>query len=216
MIRSSRSRWISGIGAAVLSGGLLVAGYGTGVPPAEATGTWVNPFPIIIEKLNQILAKLSTSGGGGNHTLRWDTNNASATRFTTAFTGAALDNNTGLVWEQAPDITGGPNSNGTRSWRAATFYCINDVTVGGTKGWRLPSVVELASLEDPANSNPALPTGHPFSNVQSAHYWSASTDADVPTGAWFVNFLTGGVGAEGKTDAGQVWCVRGGMHADQY
>jgi hypothetical protein len=48
MLRSSRSKWISGIGAAVLSGGLVVAGYGTGVPPAEATITLVNPFPIII------------------------------------------------------------------------------------------------------------------------------------------------------------------------
>ena len=44
------------------------------------------------------------------------------------------------------------------------------MTVGGTKGWRLPSVAELASLVDPANSNPALPTGHPFSNVQSPFY----------------------------------------------
>lgn len=75
MLRSSRSKWVSGIGAVVLSGGLLVAGYGTGILPAEATITFVNPFPIIIDKLNQILAKLSTSGGGGgNHTLRWDSN----------------------------------------------------------------------------------------------------------------------------------------------
>src|SRR5437868_6687660 len=116
MRRSRRSKWLSGIGAVVLIGGLVLANYGIGVPPAEATGTLVNPFPIIIEKLNQILAKLSTSGeGAGNHTLRWDTNNASATRFTTAFPGAVLDNNTGLVWEQAPDGT-------PRTWGVATFY----------------------------------------------------------------------------------------------
>lgn len=38
-------------------------------------------------------------GGAGNHTLRWDSNNVSATRFTVLATihGAVLNNNTGLV-----------------------------------------------------------------------------------------------------------------------
>jgi hypothetical protein len=124
MMRSSRSKWVSGIGAVVLVGGLILANSGSGVPPAEAAGTFVNPFPIIIAKLNEILAKLSGSGGG-NHTLRWDTNNASATRFTTAFTGAVLDNNTGLVWEQAPDGT-------PRNWASATILCVNQ-EIGGTR-----------------------------------------------------------------------------------
>lgn len=128
MMRSRGSRWQSGIGAVVLIGGLVLANYGSGVTPAEATGTFVNPFPIIIAKLNQILAKLSTSGGGaGNHPLRWDTNNALDTRFTTAFTGAVLDNNTGLVWEQASDFE--PRTR-DRNWEFATFYCVNK-NVGG-------------------------------------------------------------------------------------
>jgi hypothetical protein len=63
-MRSSRSKWVSGIGAVVLVGGLILANSGSGVPPAEAAGTFVNPFPIIIAKLNEILAKLSGSGGG--------------------------------------------------------------------------------------------------------------------------------------------------------
>ena len=66
-----------------------------------------NPFRQIIDLLNQILTKLNSSGGESNHTLRWDTNNLSASRFTTAFTGAVLDHNTGLVWEQAPNTNGG-------------------------------------------------------------------------------------------------------------
>ena len=198
MMRSSRSRWISGIGAVVLSGGLLVAGYGTGVPLAEATITLVNPFPIIIDKLNEILAKLSTSGGGGNHTLRWDTNNPSATRFTTAFPGAVLDNNTGLVWEQAPD--GAP-----RNW--------------ATVGWRLPSMVELISVQDgsPAPVAPFVP-GTVFTGVQLIGYWSATTFAGGPTDAWVVFFSSSsGLDHRSKAiDGFYAWCVRGGMNADTY
>jgi hypothetical protein len=116
------------------------------------------------------------------------------------------------VWEQAPAAT--PQT----SWLLATFHCINGVTVGGTKGWRLPSVAELASLVDSANSNPALPTGHPFSNVQSARYWSASTLADDPANAWLVLFFDGLVFNINKTDSviSHAWCVRGGMNADRY
>jgi len=108
MRRSRRSKWISGIGAVVLIGGLVLAGSGSGVTPAAAAVVAPappNPLTVIIDKLNQILALLTGAAGQSNHTLRWDTNHASATRFTTAFTGAVLDNNTGLVWEQAPDPT---------------------------------------------------------------------------------------------------------------
>ena len=90
------------LGALVL-GGVLVASYGSGVAPAEVQTPTTST--IIIAKLNQILALLTGAASQGNHTLRWDTNNASETRFVTAFTGAVLDKNTGLVWEQAADAT---------------------------------------------------------------------------------------------------------------
>jgi hypothetical protein len=70
--------------------------------------------------------------GQNNHTLRWDTNNPSATRFTvlTAFASEAVrDNNTGLVWERE-------TSGIFRDWHASIAYCLN-VRVGGTVGWRL-------------------------------------------------------------------------------
>lgn len=52
--------------------------------------------------------------------------------------------------------------------------------------------------------------------VQSANYWSASTNAEDPTDAWNVHFFNGNVDTGLKTYSGQVWCVRGGMNADQY
>ena len=125
-------------------------------------------------------------------------------------TGAVLDKNTGLVWEQAAD--GAP-----RAWVAATTYCVNKAVpaVGGTRGWRLPSVVELASVQDPSLPSPLVPASV-FSGVQSAGYWSATTSAENPTDAWGVGFGFVDVFHANKTDSFQVWCVRGGMHADSY
>jgi hypothetical protein len=198
----------------------------SGVTPAGATDL-VNPFPIIIAKLNQILAKLSTSGGGaGNHTLRWDTNNASATRFTVlaAIPGAVLDNNTGLVWEQAPDGTPRKWRNLTASHLGATNYYVNK-NVGGTVGWRLPSVVELKSVQDgsPTAEAPFVPasaftlsTSDSTPGVQPNDYWSAAS-AENPSNAWYVDFGHGFVGFNDKALLSfHTWCVRGGMHADAY
>ena len=209
-MRSKRATWLSGLGAVVVSGGLLVAGVGLSGGQAAAA---VNPFTEILAKLEQIL----TAIGGikeGNHTLRWDTNNPSASRFVTAFTGAVLDKNTGLVWEQAPDTT-------RRSWFDAASYCVNK-DVGGTRGWRLPSVAELTSLIDPSLAAPFVPASV-FTGVQSDAYWSASTVYVTPTFAWDVLFLTannidGYVGNVLKTvnNADYAWCVRGGGPLSEY
>jgi len=136
---------------------------------------------------------------------------SNSSRFTCVMGNASVrDNETGLVWEQSPVTT-------AHSWNPARFECTGRTT-GGRKGWRLPSVHELASLMDPNNpsGNPNLPPGHPFSAVQSSNYWSASNDADDPAGAWFVTFLVGAVETEQKTATFFVWCVRGGMNAGKY
>jgi hypothetical protein len=106
---------------------------------------------------------------------------------------------------------------GLLHWFQARFTCINK-SIGNQKAWRLPSIAELASLVQTALASPApsLPTGHPFLNIQSSIYWSATTSAANPTFAWFVNFGNGDVSAFEKNSAFHVWCVRGGMNADQY
>jgi len=121
---------------------------------------------------------------------------------------AVLDKETGLVWEQSPDT-------GTRTWINSQTHCyIREV--GGRKGWRLPTVEELASLVDPDQANPALPSGHPFSSVQTTlAYWSATTSAELNSNAWHVGFAAGAIGAEvGKTASNFTWCVRGGHGYD--
>lgn len=102
-------------------------------------------------------------------------------------------------------------------WNVALGTCISK-NVGGRKGWRLPPIPELASLIDPSvgSPGPTLPPGHPFLNVLTPSYWSATTDYDGPTIAWHADFNLGDVGGTFKTGSNRVWCVRGGMNAEQY
>ena len=141
----------------------------------------------------------------------WDKQINSPGRFQVLgdFAGAAVfDKETGLVWEQSPSTT-------TFTWIGAQINC-NQRTTGGRLGWRLPTVQELASLVDPNNpdGNPDLPPGHPFSNVGSINYWSATTNADVTGNAWLVNFANGDVVTGDKTGTRRIWCVRGGQGVD--
>lgn len=124
---------------------------------------------------------------------------------------AVLDRETGLVWEQSPSTTEHP-------WVAALVICA-DKTVGGRKGWRLPSFAELASLVDPsAAPGPTLPVGHPFTYVESRlGTWAATEDAVNPAStAWGVFFGTGDVGRMTKDNINKMWCVRSPMNASAY
>ena len=122
---------------------------------------------------------------------------------------AVLDRETGLVWEKSP-------STSTESWENAQFYC-NNLAVGNRKGFRLPTLQELASLVyvDTPQPIPTLPSGHPFQNVRSSSgYWSATTLAFSTSSAWAVYFSYGDVGNSSKPDGHFVWCVRGGQGVD--
>ncbi len=125
-----------------------------------------------------------------------------------------LDNNTGLVWEQSPAIiTPGP------TWSDARIKCV-DKNVGGTRGWRLPSVVELVSLivPDPVSGMPVIPVE--FTGVQSSTYWSATTNADqsgsTNVSKLIVSFDDGTVSSLAKGNTTYFWCVRGPMSESAY
>lgn len=123
---------------------------------------------------------------------------------------AVLDRETGLVWERSP-------STELFTWHVAHVRCNEFVTLGNRLGWRLPTVNELASLVDPSRSDPALPAGHPFTNVLlSEYYWSATTDSRVIDNKWVVGFFGDGDVGNGRNKNGSrfVWCVRGGHGTD--
>jgi hypothetical protein len=145
----------------------------------------------------------------------WDNqiNNPSRFKVLNEFGGAAvLDKETGLVWEQAP-------STAEFSWFDAHVHC-NRLIAGDRLGWRLPTLQELASLLDPSVPvpGPALPPGHPFSNVQSdgpqTHYWAATTDALNPSFAWVISFRSASGVTNGIPKTASIlfaWCVRAGQ-----
>lgn len=141
---------------------------------------------------------------------------------------AVLDKETGLVWEKTPSPnTGGPLGTALfTSWYAAIVHAYS-TEVGGRKGWRLPTVEELASLVDSTQNNPALPINHPFVNVKwDDGYWSSTTNPPdiIVTGnarefgadtALYVHFEFGQVYFNApKTGRHYVWCVRGGHGYD--
>lgn len=142
----------------------------------------------------------------------WSKKLPSDSRFTvlSAFGNAAVrDGETGLVWEKTLETT-------ELSWSDARTACA-DKDVGGRKGWRLPSISELSSLVDPSmRTGSTLPLGHPFTNAQADVYWSATTMAGNPNSAWLVFLDTGRVSYAFKSITFHVWCVRGGINADQY
>ena len=148
-------------------------------------------------------------------TPSWDQTLPAATRFivlTNMNSDAVLDRETGLVWEKVPSSALPSN------WFNAYGHCVT-LNLGGRKGWRLPTIQELASLVDPSQVNPALPSGHPFT-VPSfiVAYWSATTIAFNTNSAWAVGFNAPGsdgvVGSVLKDEPASPWCVRGGSAVD--
>lgn len=126
--------------------------------------------------------------------------------------GTVTDNLTSLIWLKDADAGDGPET-----WADALTLCnslangqqgLNDGSSAGD--WRLPTVKELHTLIDFSQYSPALPSGHPFTGVQSSFYWSSTTYAGNTDYAWGVAMASGGVGAGTKTDPYYVWPVRGG------
>ncbi len=100
--------------------------------------------------------------------------------------GTVTDNVTKLMWEQAA-------STSTYSWTDAMIYC-SSRTTAGNGDWRVPSMIELASLLDLGRSSPAINTIY-FPSTPPTRFWSSSGNAGIYAG-WFVDFSGGPLQAD--------------------
>ncbi len=120
---------------------------------------------------------------------------------------AILDRETELIWERTPSAQGA-------GWTHAPLLCATK-TVGGQRGWRLPSFLELMTLVDPSGEGYAagtvLPTGHPFHGVQPDTYWTETTSSRNDRQAYAVDFVAGDLTTQNKSRISYYWCVRGGI-----
>jgi parallel beta-helix repeat protein len=116
---------------------------------------------------------------------------------------AVLDKETGLVW--ARETTTEPIN-----WEAAIDYCYN-LDIANRKGWRLPTVDELATLIDTSQLSPAYPAGFlDFFNDDRIN-WSSTSSSVNTDQAWYVSFTSGNANVTGKEGSTLgVRAVRGG------
>ncbi len=167
----------------------------------DATATTTAP----LSKTGQTASFVTGDDGALQIGTLWPT-----TRFTAA-NGAVTDNHTGLVWLQNANCFGSAtwSSALTSANTLASGSC--GLTDGSSAGqWRLPNRRELASLIDRGTSNPTLPGGHPFTNVQNLPYWLSSSYDATPENAWVLNAGTGYQNGSLKTGNNYHWPVRDG------
>ncbi len=135
-------------------------------------------------------------------------------RFADNGDGSVTDDLTGLVWLKNPACFPAQNwDNALVSANTLTDGICGLTDGWPAGGWRLPNRDELLSLVDYGRSNPALPTGHPFTSVQSGSYWSATTSVLYADSAWVVSMGNDFVSSSsGKVGNYNVWPVRSGQY----
>jgi hypothetical protein len=127
---------------------------------------------------------------------------------------AVFDNQTGLVWVRDAQFVGKKVG-----WEDAVTM-VENVNLGDKKGWRLPTRDELITLLDTSQSEPALPEGHPFLNINDLatssgksgghHYWTSTDYKDDSKSAWIVQFYVGKVYDSPKLMDATFWPVKDG------
>ncbi|RLA71984.1 MAG: hypothetical protein DRG24_04135 [Epsilonproteobacteria bacterium] len=129
--------------------------------------------------------------------------------------GIVTDNTTGLQWQDnitsirkqwVTDTNFNAETYDNTSGDTATTYCF-DLNISGLKGWRLPTIEELATLKDRGRSNLAIDAI--FQNSKGDTYWSSTTTISTAYNAFSVRFNNGSDGYSSKDNNNYVRCVKG-------
>jgi sugar lactone lactonase YvrE len=197
--------WFVGLGGAPYTGSHPKA-WGDYVWPVR---TVQGSFAALTRKTGQTTSYRAGDDGDLEPGVAWP-----SPRFTDKGDGTVEDRLTGLTWTKDGNAPGpsacSPGSQ--KTWQAALDYigCLNSRYYLGYNDWRLPNRKESQSLVDYSRSNPALPAGHPFANIQSENYWSSNTHANGPDSAWYTGMGYGVTNLDVKTNSHYAWPVRGG------
>ncbi|GAI82555.1 unnamed protein product, partial [marine sediment metagenome] len=103
----------------------------------------------------------------------------------------------------------GCNNGNVILWEAAIDYA-NGLNFAGFTDWRVPNINELLSIVDYGSSDPAI-YGARFTHTRSDFYHSSTTNVDMTTTIWVVDFDYGGNWLRAKASTSYLRCVRGGL-----
>ncbi|MBF0525221.1 MAG: DUF1566 domain-containing protein, partial [Deltaproteobacteria bacterium] len=193
----------------------LTTGCGKGsiyVWPVKDTWSFFSKtFPAPVAKTGQSVSYGPHDDGDLQKGVAWPN-----PRFTDNYNGTVTDNLTGLIWLK------NANCYGLQSWalNLVSVHGLSKGICGLTDGsnvgdWRIPNINEIRSLQDAAHFGPALPAGHPFTNLASglgAEYCSSDTYTSS-TGYIMSYFMNYGslMNWNDKTGGYYVWPVRSGQ-----
>lgn len=189
--------------------------------PFSITGTVIAPY-VYLAAPEEGAASATNTG------ITWGTNGTVSTRFENGSqsgggtcTDSVKDNLTGLEWLKNPNevCSSKCNWSSSNASGSAQKAIVDFNSAGGKCGytnWRLPTITELLSLINYAETDQAAwLTNQGFTNVQSNNYWSSTPGGTQATYAWYISFLLGGSNVSGSVGSNlqstnyYVWTVRG-------
>jgi hypothetical protein len=127
-------------------------------------------------------------------------------RFAAVSEDLVRDELTGLLWTRKANFFDFP-----LTWAQALeeVRTMNREGFAGFTDWRLPNRREMRSIISHGHIKPALPPGHPFTEVFVAWYWTSTTSAMAPDHAWYVHLEGARMFYGGKGQRYLAWPVRG-------
>ena len=172
-----------------------------GALPSSPVVLWTDSLSLLAAKLDdrfQLNLELGLVTVAANtaisNPIKWVRGKPTTSPFTRydVVSGAARDVRTGVVWQVAPLAT-------TTSLADAKAAC-QSLLLGGSGGFRLPTVRELASLVDESREvAPLLPPG--LQGGPSPRFWSSTPRAKSPAATYVVDFETANIVAEESASA---------------